>query len=333
MRLTMLSAFAENRGATNMDKKRAFLISAVFLSISIFLIMAYTDALQTELTKTFGPPVGVVVAKTSIPEYGIIRPEMLEVAPMFKNFLQTQTVSVALGDDIAAKKAINEVAGKAAYVPIYAGEQITLTKLVHQDGKPVLDRQVEKKMRAITVAVSPATGVGRLIRPGNRVDILGKVNYEINGAEQFEVKTFFQNILVLATGKNLQNSVPTKVTREVLSALEAQFEEQKRKDLYTTNVDSGTSRPDDNYTHMTLQLTPDDADKLLFLQSKIGDGGLYYTLRNSADSSVVSLETTILDQVLGPDSELGRSRVKFTPPPPLKPKYYDSVGDKIVPKF
>lgn len=318
-----------------MDKKKAILISTLFLGISIFLIKAYVDQKRTELTRDFGQEIGVVVAKESIPEYGIIRPDMLEIAPIFKKFVQAQTVTVPLGDTVAAQQKINEVAGKAAYVPIYSGEQVTLTKLVHQDGKPVLDKQVEKKMRGVTVAVSPANGVGRFIRPGNRIDVLATVRYETSGGEQFEVKTVVQNVLVLATGKNLQNSIPTKVNREVLSALEAKFEEQKRKDLYTTNVDSGTSRPDDNYSHMTLQLTPEDADKLLFLQHTIGDAKLYYTLRNGADTSIASLETSILDQILGPDSELGRSKIKIPPTPtaPLKPRYMDMEGETLVPRF
>jgi len=316
-----------------MDKKKALLIASVFFGISIFLINGYVDALRAELTKTFGQEVGVVVATELIPEYGIIRPEMLTVKPIFKNFVQSQTVTVALGNEEATMKAINEIAGKAAYVPIYPDEQVTLTKLVHQDGKPVLDKQVEKTMRAVTVAVSPANGVGRFIRPGNRIDVLATVRYEANGNEQFEVKTVMQNVLVLATGKNLQNSVPTKVSRDVLSALEAKFEEQRRKDLFTTSVDSGTSRPDDNYTHMTLQLTPEDSDKLLLLQNTIGDAKLYYTLRNSADLTVANLETTILDQVLGPDSELGRSKIKPQPLQPLKPRYMDMEGEAAVPRF
>lgn len=316
-----------------MDKKKALLIASVFFGISIFLINGYVDALRSELTKNFGQEVGVVVATELIPEYGIIRPEMLTVKPIFKNFVQSQTVTVALGNEEAASKALNEIAGKAAYVPIYPNEQVTLTKLVHQDGKPVLDKQVEKTMRAVTVAVSPANGVGRFIRPGNRIDILATVRYEANGNEQFEVKTVMQNVLVLATGKNLQNSVPTKVSRDVLSALEAKFEEQRRKDLFTTSVDSGTSRPDDNYTHMTLQLTPEDSDKLLLLQNTIGDAKLYYTLRNSADLTVANLETTILDQVLGPDSELGRSKIKPQPLQPLKPRYMDMEGEAAVPRF
>lgn len=316
-----------------MDKKKALLIASLFFGISIFLINGYVDALRAELTKTFGQEVGVVVATELIPEYGIIRPEMLTVKPIFKNFVQSQTVTVALGNEEATSKAISEIAGKAAYVPIYPDEQVTLTKLVHQDGKPVLDKQVEKTMRAVTVAVSPANGVGRFIRPGNRIDILATVRYEANGNEQFEVKTVMQNVLVLATGKNLQNSVPTKVSRDVLSALEAKFEEQRRKDLFTTSVDSGTSRPDDNYTHMTLQLTPEDSDKLLLLQNTIGDAKLYYTLRNSADLTVANLETTILDQVLGPDSELGRSKIKPQPLQPLKPRYMDMEGEAAVPRF
>jgi Flp pilus assembly protein CpaB len=316
-----------------MERKRAFLIASIFLGISIALISAYSDALRSQLTKDFGAEIGVVVAKESIPEYAIIRSEMLEVVPIFKNFVQTQTVTVAMGDPVAEKKAINEVAGKAAYVPLYAGEQITLTKLVHQDGKPVLDKQVEKKMRAVTVTVSPANGVGRFIRPGNHVDVIAWVRYSSDPA--FEVKTMMQNVLVLATGKNLQNSIPTKVTREVLSALEAKFEESRRRDLYTTNVDTGNTKPDDNYTNMTLHLSPEDADKLLFLQHREenNEARLVYVLRNSADTNVANLETTILDQVLGPDSEIGRSKIKFPMAPPAKPKYYDQVGGQNIPRY
>ena len=319
-----------------MNKKRAFLLSSIFLGISIALIMGYTDTLRNQLTKDFGAEIGVVVAKESISEYTIIRSDMLEVVPVFKNFVQTQTSTVAIGDAVAEKKAINEIAGKATYVPIYAGEQITFTKLVNQDGKPVLDRQVEKQMRAVTVSVNAASGVGRLIRPGNRVDVLFAVHYEKNGAEQYEVKTVFQNILVLATGKNMQNSIPTKVTRDVLSAIEAKFEEQKRKDLYTSNVDTGASRPDDNYSNMTLHLSPEQSEQLILLQNAkdIGEVKIFYTLRNTVDDKVVAnLETTILDQVLGPDSEVGRSKIKYPTSPPLQPRYFDQMGEKKVPIY
>lgn len=312
-----------------MDNKRPLIIAGTCFIVSILLIWGYTTVKRKEMTSGFGEEVDVVVAAAApagydhIPEYMILRPEMLKTVRVFKKFRQPQTVSTP-----------EEVIGKAAYVPIYINEQITLTKLVHSDGKPVLDRQVERKMRAVTIQIAPHTGVGRLIRPGNRVDILGIVNYDQNGSTQFEAKTMFQNVLVLATGKNVQNSIPTRVNREALSAIEEKFEQSKRKDLYNTTIDpTTTSRPDDNYATITVQLSTEDAEKMLFLQHTIGDSKIFFTLRNSADMTVARLDTTILDQVLGPDSDYGRSKIKPLPINPAKPKFYDSRGGQPVPIY
>lgn len=306
-----------------MDNKRPIIIAGTCFVVSLLLIWGYTTVKRNEMTSTFGEEVDVVVAANGISEYAIIRPEMLKTVRVFKRFRQAQTVTT-----------IEEIVGKASYVPIYANEQITLTKLVHSDGKPVLDKQVERKMRAVTIQISPHTGVGRLIRPGNRVDILGIVSYDQSGSTQFESKTMFQNVLVLATGKNVQNSIPTRVNRNVLSAIEATFEEQRRKDLYNTTIDpTTTSRPDDNYSTITVQLSTEDAEKMLFLQHTIGDSKIFFTLRNSSDTTIAKLETTILDQVLGPDSDYGRSKVRPLPLAPTKPRFYDSRGGQPVPIY
>lgn len=306
-----------------MENKRAILISIVCFMISLLLINAYVKLKTRELTRDFGQEVPVVVAAAPIPEYGIIRPEMLEVRMVFKKFQQAQTVS-----DPA------DIIGKAAYVPLYEGEQITLGKLIYQDGKPVLDRQVEKKMRAVTLNISPHTGVGRLVRPGNRIDVIATVNYEQNGATNFEIKTLVQNVLVLATGKNLNNTVPSRVNRDVLNLLEADFEQRKRKDFYSASTANlPTSRPDDEYSHITLQLTPDEAEKILYISHNFGDARLYFTLRNSSDRNPVNVASTILDDVLGPDSDYGDAKRKPPPVVPAQPKYIDDVGGQQVPVF
>lgn len=307
-----------------MENKRAIFVAMICFVISMVLITAYLRVRRYEMTKDFGEEVDVVVAKASIGEYSLIREDMLTVVKVFKAFRQPQTVMDP-----------KEIIGKAAYVPIYEGEQITLTKLVHADGKPVLDRQVEKKMRAITLNVAPANSVARLIRPGNRVDIIAAPNYDLGGTNTFEVKTMLQNVLVLATGKNLQNSVPTRVNREVLNALEEEFESRRRKDFSAGGTEGlNTARPDDNYSHITLQLTPEDAEKILFLSHTFGDQRLYFVLRNSADQTNEKLETTLLDDVLGPDSDYGISKRKPPPlPPPKGPKFYDSVGGTAIPRY
>ncbi len=317
-----------------MDKKQAILIAAVCAGISMLLVSFYVTKKRQEMTSEFGEEILVVSAKSYIKEYEIIRNEQLEVVSTFTKFQQPQTIKAIKDDDTSRRDAITQVLGKASFVPIYPGEQITLTKLIHQDGRPILDRQVERKMRAVTVEISPQTGVGKLIRPGNHVDILATVNYSRDEQLQYEVKTVFQNVLVLATGKTVQNAVPGRFDRDILTTLERNFEKQSRKDLFTTSLDtSSTSRLDDNYTTITVQLSPEDAEKLIFLQTTIGDNRLNFTLRNNGDQEVARLDTTILDNVLGPDSIYGRSKIRTDPPPPSKPKFYDVNGSQAKPVY
>ncbi len=300
-----------------MENKRAIVIALICFLISMLLINAYSKVRRHELTSEFGEEVMVVVATKDIPEYGMIRSDMLGTRAVFKKFRQPNT-----------SETVDEILGKSTYVPIYAGEQVTFTKLVHQDGRPVLDRQVEKKMRAVTLPISPHTGVGRLIRPGNRVDMITTVNYDSDGATMFEVKTVVQNALVLATGKNLQNAVPTRVSRELLNYFEEQFEARRRKDFSSASMESlATSRPTDDYSNITVQLSPTDAERILFLSHTLGDSRLYFTLRNSADQGTEKLENVILDEVLGPESDYGVSKRKPPPPPPARrPRFIDSLG-------
>lgn len=303
-----------------MENRNAFIISLVGILIALGLIAAYVRVKRNQMTADFGNEVRVVVATREIPEYGTIGPATVEVINVFKNFRQPQTV-----------EDLKDVIGKSAYVPIGKGEQITLTKLVQQDGKPVLDRQVEKTKRATTIVIAPHTGVGRLIRPGNRVDVIAAPSYETGGQTIFEVKTVVQNVLVLATGKNIQNEVPTRVNRDLLNLVQGEAERQRRKDFYIGNADNlNTSRPDDNYSTVTLQLSPEDAEKILYLTSTFGDRSLYLILRKSSDQAVAKLDTTLLDDVLGPESNYGRSKRKAPTIPTTPPRFYDYKGNQAI---
>jgi pilus assembly protein CpaB len=303
-----------------MENRRAIIISLICFFVSMLLITAYVRVKRAELTEGFEEEVTVVVATKNIPEYGTIREDMLAEATVFKKFRQPQTVT-----------SIADIVGKSTYVPIYEGEQITLSKLVTQDGKPVLARQVAKTTRAVTIPVSVRNAVAKLIRPGNRVDIIAAANYETaDNTMIYEVKTLIQNALVLATGKNLQNEVPTRVNREVMNFLEGKFED--RKDFGGARTDIlPNGRPADDYASLTLQLSPEDAEKIVFVETKFGEGRLFFTLRNGADQEMAAIPTTLLDEVLGPESDYGISQRKPPePPPPRPPKFYDSVGGSAI---
>ena len=298
-----------------MGNSRAITISLICFIVCILLITGYLSVRKAELTKDFGVEVPVVTATQYIPEYAIIKQDMVKVTKVFKRFAQPQSV-----DDVA------EVIGKAAYVPFYEREQITLTKLVTADGKPLLDRQIGKTQRAVTISISPFSGVGKLIRPGNRVDVIAAPNYDQNGSLIYEIKTALQNVLVLATGKHLQNEVPTRVDKEVLEVMENSFAGRKRKDFLGTPEHLSTNRPDDNYSSVTLQLSPENAEKLLYLTESFGDRAIYLAMRNSTDSVSDPVGTTILDDILGPDSDYGRSKKKAPPFTPSKPRFIDLKG-------
>lgn len=309
-----------------MENRKAIIISAICFLISILLIAGYVRALETEMTKDFGEKVPVVIVSTKsnrmVNEYETITAGMLEIAEVFKKFRQPAAV-----EDPA------DVIGRAAYVPMYPGEQITLTNLVSQDHKPVLDRQVEREKRALTLSIAAHTGVGRLIRPGDRVDILTAPHYDMNGTVIFEVATVLSNVLVLATGKYIQNEVPARFDQKVMTYLQESFEKEKRKDWGSGNREERliTSRPTDNYNTVTIQVSPEEAKKLLYLVATYGPSRLYFTLRNPADQEVAKIQTTLLDDVLGPDSDYGRTFRKPPSIPPAKPKFYDLKGDQPVP--
>jgi pilus assembly protein CpaB len=303
-----------------MENRKAIIVSLICFIVSMILIAGYVAVKRNEMTSEFGEEVTVVIATKDILEYGTIREDMLTETTVFKKFRQPQTVT-----------SVSDIVGKSTYVPIYKGEQVTLTKLVTQDGKPVLSRQVAKTTRAVTLPVSVRNAVAKLIRPGNRVDILAAVNYDsAENTMVFEVKTLIQNALVLATGKNLQNEVPTRVNREVLSSLEGKLED--RKDFGGARTDVlASGRPADDYASLTFQLSPEDAEKLLFVSNKFGENRIFFTLRNGADQEIASIPTTLLDEVLGPESDYGASQRKPPePPPPAPPKFFDSVGGNAV---
>ncbi len=308
-----------NYSGERVEDRKAFIIAGICFVISIMLVSAYVSVRRNELTEAFGEEVDVVVAAEDIPEFATITPDMVKSdVKVFKAFKQPQTVAD-----------VEDVIGKSTYVSIAKGEQITLTKLVQQDGSPVLGRLVEKDSRALTVLISPQSGVGKLIRPGNRVDIMATVSFQTKGANVFEVKTALQNILVLATGRSIHNQVPPHVDREVLGYIKSEFESRKRQDFYGRNENIQRTRSTDNYSHMTLQVTPEQAESLLFLINNFGDKSLYFVLRNSGDSKDEKVATTILDDVLGPESDYGRSKRK--PPPVVRkgPQFYDSVGGEL----
>lgn len=124
-----------------------------------------------------------------------------------------------------------------------------------QRGRNLSD-DIKAKMRAVSIPVSGASGVSGMVRPNDSVDVLGSFVLPAAGAtgktDELEMVTLtvLQNVTILAIGSDTQRT----------------FSEKKNNSGYGT---------------VTLQVTPREAEVLVFAQQMRGK--LFLTLRNPAD--------------------------------------------------
>ncbi|WP_417449326.1 Flp pilus assembly protein CpaB [Kordiimonas sp.] len=90
------------------------------------------------------------------------------------------------------------LAGKVVRSPLTAGEPVTRSSLVSQGERGFLAAILTPGMRAITVQLSPTSGIGGFVFPGDRVDVILTHAVEKSRTERFNIaETVFQNVRVL----------------------------------------------------------------------------------------------------------------------------------------
>jgi len=214
-----------------------------------------------EITKK-ATPVEVLFASRFIPARSFLSPDMAEKRSIPESYVSPSAI-----------RETREVGGLMTLVNISAGEQVQSNKFGVGDESLAL--ALNPGYRAYTLEVSEPNGVGGLIRPGNHVDILTKLD-----AGKREVTSFaFQNLPVLAVGRKL-NSGPRSPKGQSGSGAEG----------------------DNGYTNITLAVSPEQAETLMYLEGK----PLKVVLRASNDEEIVSVSTQSEAEVM---SKLGH----FTP--------------------
>ncbi|MFW5870926.1 MAG: Flp pilus assembly protein CpaB [Verrucomicrobiota bacterium] len=121
-----------------------------------------------------------------------------------------------------------------------------------------LAQAVKPGMRALSLAIGGASTVSGMVRPEDRVDILGTFNFPSKTVEeQMETVTLtiLQDVTVLATGQRKANEIVLNRDR----------------------------MRDSSYSTVTVQVTPREAELLVFAEQM--RGRLTLTLRNPADVS------------------------------------------------
>ena len=252
----------------NQNESRTFWISIFCAILAVLLLYTYTNEQKTELASKYEENVQVVVAKTDINEMETIDASMLDIKTRPKNYADPGAIANP-----------DQIIGQVALVPIKESEQVLESKVMKPGPVTGLSMQVAPGKRAITIPIDEMRGVAKLIKPGDRVDIIAAVDVGRGATQRREVKTLLQNVTVLATGLKIVNELPRL------------FETVGKED-FIKNI-----RSDTTFNNITVEVDPTDSQKLVYILST-SPGSLFMTLRHPSDTKASQLAQTTVDSIL-----------------------------------
>ncbi len=269
----------------NENPSRTLWISLGSALFAIFLLYSYSQEKKAEYDQRYGTLKQVVVASSDINEMQTIDDTMVETISRPVDFIEPSAIENP-----------EDAVGKVAAAPIRKGEQIQATKILSPGPNTGLSLQVAPNKRAVTIPVDDIRGVAKLIRPGDRVDILSAL--ELPGKQKsVSVKTLLQDVVVLATGVRITNNLPRV------------FEFNNSKEAAIRNLSADTS-----FSNITIELSPKEAQDIIYMLAS-NPGSIYMILRNPNDRVKKNLAPTSVSSFSLGRQNFSVSRVPASPAP------------------
>ena len=220
-----------------------------------FMLYSYSQEKKDEIQQIVGDKVNVVVAREDIPEMDSIYDTVLEVREKNKSEVEPDYYS-----DIPS------VVGGVAAIPIKKGQTITKNKVLEPGPETGMAIQVSPNKRAVTIPINDDRANARLIRPGDRVDIMAVIDSGKGVNVRREVSVIMEDIVILATGVNVHNNLPRTIERDPTG-----------RNLIQTSLTGDTK-----YGTITIEANIQQAQDLVYLVSS-NPSSLYFLLRNPND--------------------------------------------------
>lgn len=251
---------------------RAFTISFIVAVLAVSMVYSYVTSTEEAYKLQYGTEVTVVVAKKDIKELDILDETNLTTKSMPASFKQPGT-----------SQNPKDFSGALAIAPIYKDEQITRSKVTSLGARTGLARQVAVGKRGVTVRINDETGVAKLLKPGDRVDVLAATDPSGTGNKlMVEVRTILQDVLVLATGKYVTNTLPGIL----------EVDPYKSSSKSKLNLSEYTQ-----FSNVTLEVDPFQTQTLIFAATQL-PGGVYLVLRNNDDNTKEELQMTKMTDLM-----------------------------------
>ncbi len=252
------------------SQTRTLWISVGAALLAIFLLYSWSQEQKTAMAKKFGATKRVVVASQDIAEMETIDESKLDYVDQPVDFIQPDAISEPEG-----------AVGQVAAVPIKKGEQLLQTKLLLPGAETGLSMEISPGKRGIALPVDDIRGVTRLLKPGDRIDIIAALDYGKGQDARREVRTILQDVVVLATGLNVVNKIPRR------------FElDGNGKTVNRINLSANT-----NFSTITVEAKPEDAQQLVYILAT-SPGSLFTVLRHPNDRLQAPTRITTVEDVL-----------------------------------
>lgn len=263
---------------------KAFTLSLAAAVAAVFFVWSYVSTIEEESRRKFGTEVVVLKAKRDIKEMETLTETAFEFDAIPKRFLDPAGISFEDGEKAKESRIVSKLTGSVAMVPIKKGEQITYNKLSEPSLRTGLAPQITPGKRAVSLQVGETTGVGKLLKPGDRVDLV--VVIDTGGGKLGKVvKTVLQDVVVLATGRAVTNNVPRLIEPDPFSG----------KDRVRSLAE------DFSYSSVTLEVEPVQAQMVALVTSN-PDNVVTLSLRNNEDTDRVTVEAMNFEDALGTEA-------------------------------
>ncbi|MFN7905943.1 MAG: Flp pilus assembly protein CpaB [Pseudobdellovibrionaceae bacterium] len=255
----------------SMESKNFWISIMAGVFATLLLYSSFNERIK-EYDKRFAATESVLVARKDINEMQSIFENMVEVKNIPKEFVS-----------VDALRSMNDLGNQVAAIPIKAGQQLTKNMLLLPGTDTGIAMQISAGNRAITIPIDEVRGIAKLIRPGDRIDVVASVDVGKGSNQRRESKYLMQAKTVIATGVSILNNIPR------ISELDA-----NGRSLTQTSLVG-----DSKYSTITIEVNPKEAQDLTYLLST-SPGNIFLLLRNPNDREVKpQMASSTAESVLG----------------------------------
>ena len=260
---------------SSVSGKKLLIIAIACGVLAALLGWAYLKAKESQYKAAYRPvnqvKVSVVVPNTDIGKSQTLKREQVAALDVPREYLPS---NVVMAEDWP------RLEGRMTIMPLQKGRPITWDA-IEQDGVSRFSENVELGKRVKTVKVSKINSFDGMLRPGDRIDLLGSFSAGDVGLQQQPnyadgvVMTVLEDIAVLAAGREDANG-------------------RKYENHYDRSTPDGFNM---NFSTLSLMLSPAQVARVELAEKS---GELVAVLRHPKDTSSASLGQTTVSSLLDP---------------------------------